>query len=238
MLKLFFRALVGIVILAVTLPVDAAVLREQEILDLVRNEVVLRLQVPKRDVEVEWQDMQLSSLLPAIPEGQLTMSIAQTTRLGGRGNVPVLLSIDGKKFRTIFPRLDVRIFQAVLVAKNRIGRGSPANESDVMVQRQPVSGFNIVPLTKFNDVLGSESTRDIAPGTVLTAQMFKIPPMIKAGDEVNIILYSGGLTIITSGVARSTGGRGQMIKVLNRESKVEIVGRVVGPNRVEIRLEE
>lgn len=234
-----FQAFLGIVIVAFALPAQAAAnLREQDIVEFVRNEAVVRLQVPKRDVEVEWQDMKLDSLVPTLPDGRVSLQMAQTARLGGRGSVPVLILVNGQKYRTIFPRLEVRIYQTVLVSKAAIGRGSYPSEREVGLARQPIGPMTQSPLTGIDQVIGSEATRDIPPGTVLTAMMFRLPPLVKAGDEVSVVLVSGGLTIITKGQARSAGAKGQLVKIVNLESKQEYVARVVGPNRVEIRMEE
>jgi flagella basal body P-ring formation protein FlgA len=227
------------VIVAFALPASAAAnLREQDIVELVKNEAVTRLQVSKRDVEVEWQDMKLDSLVPSLPDGRVTLQIAQTARLGGRGSVPVQILVNGQKYRTIFPRMDVRVFETVLVAKTRIARGSFPSEREVALSRQALTPMIRSPLTGVEQVIGAEATRDIQPGTVLQAPMFRIPPLVKAGDEVSVVLVSGGLTLITKGQARSAGAKGQLVKVLNLESRQEFVARVTGPNRVEIRMEE
>lgn len=227
------------IIVAFALPAQAAAnLREQDIVDLVRNEAVVRLQVSKRDVEVEWQDMKLDSLVPTLPEGRVSLQIAQTARLGGRGSVPVLILVNGQKYRTIFPRLEVRVFQTVLVSNTAIGRGTFPSEREVGLARRALGPMTQAPLTAIEQVIGAEATREIPAGTVLSAMMFRIPPLVKAGEEVSVILISGGLTLITKGQARSAGAKGQLIKVVNLETKTEFVARVVGPNRVEIRMEE
>jgi flagella basal body P-ring formation protein FlgA len=216
----------------------ATALREQAIIDLVADEAVKRLQVPRRDVVVEWEDMSASSIIPELPEGQVTLEVAPHAHLGGKGSVPIQVSVNGRKFRTIFPRLEVKVFQTVVVAKNRIQRGGIANGGDVALQRTAVSGSVQAPLTSMISVLGAEATRDIQPGTVLTAGMFRLPTLIKAGDMVNIVLTSGGLTIVYQGQARTAGAMGQLIKVQNLQSKREFTARVAGPNRVEIKLED
>jgi flagella basal body P-ring formation protein FlgA len=219
-------------------PSLAATLREQEITDLVTTEVVKRLQVSRQDVTVEWMDMSASSLVPALPEGRVSLEISPNAHLGGKGSVPIQVSINGRRFRTIFPRLEVKVFQQVAVAKNRISRGTVANGGDVVLQRTPISGMNQAPLTNLVTVLGAEATRDIPPGTVLTAQMFRLPNVVKTGDMVSIVLTSGDLTIVYHGQARTAGAMGQLIKVINLESKREFTARVTGPNRVEIKLED
>lgn len=225
-------------IVAFALPSQAATLREQAIVDLVIDEVMKRQQVPRRDVQVTWQDMSATTLVPALPEGQLTLYLAPGSHLGGKSTVPIQIMVDGRKFRTIFPRLDIKVFQQVLVAKAPIGRGSMVNQADVGLERTSTAGMAQAPLTRLEAVLGAEATREIRPGTVLTASMFRLPTIIKAGDMVNIIYTNGDLTIVYSGQARSAGAMGQLVRVMNMESKREFTARVTGPNRVEIKVED
>ncbi|MOA51381.1 flagellar basal body P-ring biosynthesis protein FlgA [compost metagenome] len=95
-----------------------------------------------------------------------------------------------------------------------------------------------MPLTSLDSLAGAEAVRDLAPGTVLTAQMFKIPPVIKQGAIVTVTLVTGDITLITSAQARSNGAVGQVIKVMNLDSKREFTARVIGPDRVEVKLED
>lgn len=224
--------------MAFALPSQAATLREQEIIDLVTNAVVARQQVQRRDVQVVWQDMDANVLVPALPPGHVTLEVPPAAHLGGRSSVPIQIIIDGRKFRTIFPRLDVQIFQTVLIATDRIPRGTLADRSMVSVERRSVTNVFQPPITKVDSILGAESTRDIPAGTILTAQMFRLPTIIKSGDPVTITLTSGGLTVIYTGEARSAGAMGQLIKVVNLDSKKEFAARVTGPNQVEVKLED
>lgn len=217
---------------------EPAVLQEAAIIEIVTDAAMARLQVPRRDVQVVWQDVSASSLVPALPDGRMTLQISPTAHLGGRASVPIQILIDGKHYRTIFPRLDVEVFEQVLVSTTRIARGELADGQSVTLQRKSITGTYQAPLTNLAAVLGAEATRDISQGTVLTASMFRLPTVIKSGDLVTIVLTSGDLTIIANGQARSSGAMGEMIKVLNLDSKREFTARVTAPNRVEVKLEE
>lgn len=231
----------GIVLVACALPAWAASfsVREQQVLDLIVQKVMARHQVPKTDVEVEWLDTKLAAMVTAVPEGTVTLEIADTARLAGRGNVPVTIFVAGKKFRTIFPKVDVKVYQNVLVAAAPITRGAQPDAREVEQERKAVGGVvGQPPLTSLSTLAGAVAVRDIPAGTVLTAQMFKIPPVVKMGAVVTVTLIQGDMTLITSAQARSNGSVGQVIKVMNLESKREFTARVIGPDRVEVKLEE
>lgn len=237
LLKLLFTFFMGIVITALGLPAEAATLREQQVLDLVVAQAALKHQVPRNEVVVEWQDRSIESMVPALPDGAVTLEIADSARLAGRGNVPVQILVNGRKFRTIFPRVDIKVYQKVLIAKRRLGRGETVSAADVSLERQAVSHTLGAPLTSLGALLGAEATREIPQGTALSAGMFKIPPVVKSGRMVSVVLTLKDLTIITQAEAKSDGAVGQIVKVLNLESKREFTARVTGPDRVEIKME-
>lgn len=238
LLKLFLQLFVGMMIVGFGTLAEAMPIKEAQIVELIAREAALRHQVPKHDVEVVWADNKLTALLTAIPKGSVSMEIAQTARLAGKGNVPVQILVDGRKFRTIFPKVEIRVYQQVLVAQQTIARGSSLAPGDVATERKAVlSGF-AQPLTTLDGLAGAVATRDIPEGTPLSSQMFKIPPVVKMGKVVSVLLTVGDLTIITTGEARSNGTVGQVIRVLNPDSKREFTARVVGPDRVEIKLED
>lgn len=231
----------GIVLLAYATPGQAASfkVREQQVLDLVVQKVMQRHQIPRQDVEVEWLDTKLSSMVTAIPEGPVTLEIADTARLNGKGNVPVSIFVNGKKFRTIFPKVSVNVYQTVLVTSVAIARGSQPQAGDVTLERRAIGTTSAgQPLSNLKALAGAQAVRDLPVGTVLTAPMFRIPPVVKMGDVVTVMLVNGDLTMITSAQARTNGSVGQVIRVMNLDSKREFTARVVGPNRVEVKLED
>jgi flagella basal body P-ring formation protein FlgA len=226
--------------LACALPAWAAdfTAREQQVLDLVVRKLMQRHQIPKTDVEVSWADRPLRTMVSAVPEGAITLEVADNARLVGRSNVPVSIFVAGKKFRTIFPKVDIKVYQQVLIAQAPIARGEQPNAKDLELERKPVADTGTPPLTSLNTLAGAVAVRDIPAGTVLTAQMFKIPPVVKMGSVVTVTLIAGDITMITSAQARSNGAVGQIIKVMNLDSKREFTARVVGPDRVEVKLED
>lgn len=213
-------------------------LRERDVLEFVRQEAVARLQVPKTDIEVAWQDMALENMVPALPPGRVSLKLSASASLGGAASVPVQVLVDGRKFRTIFPRLNVQVLRKVLVSKRRIPRGTMPQMEDFEWVRKPLGRQAQAPLTDWAQVIGNESTQDILPGTMITARMFKVPTLVKMGEDVRVSVKSGGLTIVSRGLARSAGGIGQLVKVVNLDTKHEFMARITGPGKVEMRLED
>lgn len=237
------RAIALATLLAAGVPLGAAAaaslpFSEQQVTELVSREVQSRRQLPKADVAVAWKDLKLESLLPAVPEGPVTLKIGEQVRLGGLGNVPVQIFVNGVKYRTIFPKLEVSVTQTVLVAKQVLPHGQAVAAAAVEKKRLPVSGaLNGDPLTDAGVLAGSEPVRDVPPGTILTAGLFKLRPAIKRGEAVSVTLHSGDVTLIISATAASEAAQGQLVKLVNPESQKEFTARAIGPGRASVTLE-
>lgn len=237
--KLFQRASLALLLLAVALPAQAATISREEILSLVRQQVVQRQQINRNDVQVDWDDLSMDALLPSLPDGTVSLQIPQEARLVGHTSVAIQIYVNGAKFRTIFPRLFIKVLQKVLVANTTIMPGQEIAKGDVGQKRMALETmYGQVPLTNMASLDGAQATRQIQPGTVLTSSMFRIPPLITMGSQVAVMVHSGDLTVITTGEAKSNGALGETIRVMNPDTKREYTARVVGPNRVELKMEE
>lgn len=224
--------------MAIALPARADELSELQLVDFVTQQVMQRYQVARKDVKVTWIDNRLDSIVPEVPAGRLTLGIADTVHLGGRGAVPVELFVNGRLFRTIFPRMDIGVYQQVLVAKQVIPPGTAADNTNVALERTAVATNYEQPLTNLDALAGALALRQIPAGTVLTNGMFRVPPVVKLGDTVTVECLSGGLTIITTGTAQADGAVGQLIRVQNADSHQAYTARVVGPERVQVKVED
>jgi flagella basal body P-ring formation protein FlgA len=64
----------------------------------------------------------------------------------------------------------------------------------------------------------------------------ELPPIIRRGELVTIFVRKGPLLVTAKGMARHDAIQGAMVKVLNRNSKKEILCRADGPGLVQVEL--
>jgi flagella basal body P-ring formation protein FlgA len=222
------------------MPAHAAPLRERDVIEFISEQAALRYQASRSDIKVTWEGTRLASLAGGDLDGaQVTMHLDPGTRLGGKSAIPLQLLKDGKRFKTIFPRLEVLVLREVMVAVNGVARGGAIADGDVQLVKRALHTIPGTPILGGPDVLkGAVAKRYVAKGTVLVEGAFDLPPLVRSGSMVSVKVVSGGLTIIASGQAVSDGAMGQLIRVVNLDTRKDFVARVVGENRVEIHLEE
>ncbi len=64
--------------------------------------------------------------------------------------------------------------------------------------------------------------------------MVEVPPTIKQGSVVKLLIMSSGFEIVTKGLAQQTGYAGEVIKVKNLDSKKILYGEIIDSNRIQI----
>mgnify|MGYP001165983089 CR=1 FL=1 len=221
-------------------PAHAAPIRERDVVEFVTEQAALRFQAKRSDVKVTWEGPRLATLAGGdLDSKDVTLHLDPDTRLGGKSAIPLQLLKDGKRFKTIFPRLEIVVLREVMVATNPVARGAALAESDVQLIKRALHGIPGTPILGGPEVLkGAVAKRYVAKGSVLVEGAFDLPPLVRSGSMVAVKVVSGGLTIIASGQAVNDGAKGQLVRVLNLDTRKDFVARVVGENQVEIHLEE
>lgn len=221
-------------------PAHAAPIRERDVVEFIAEQVALRFQAKRSDIKVTWEGPRLATLAGGdLDSSDVTLFLDANARLGGKSAIPLQLLKDGKRFKTIFPRVDVVVLREVMVALNPVPRGQALAEGDVQVEKRALHAIPGTPILGGPEVLkGAVAKRHVSKGTVLVEGAFDLPPVVRSGSMVAVKVVSGGLTIIASGQAVSDGAMGQLIRVVNLDTRKDFVARVVGENRVEIQLEE
>lgn len=218
---------------------QAASLREQDVVEFVATQVAQRYQVGRDRVEIEWEGPSLATLLRGpLPAGTVDLAIQGKPRMLGRIALPLELYLDGKRYRSVYPRLAIKVWQEVWVAEERIRRGAIFEPSMARSVRRSLETVMGSAPSSLKGLTGAVAKREIPAGNVLLAEMFDMPPLVRNGTEVTVRLKSGDLTIITRGQVIGNGTYGQLVKITNPDTHRDYVARVVGQDEVEITLEE
>ncbi len=126
----------------------------------------------------------------------------------------------------------VVIDQAVL--RRDIGRGASIAAEDLTSTRGAISG---VPLRRFPaaaDLAGSRARRSLSAGdTVLPAHVV-LRRAVEPGDAVTVVARSGPVEVTALLIAADGGDPGDVVRVVNRETRRDLRARVIERGRVEV----
>lgn len=188
--------------------------------------------------EVRVEDLRIAALpvagdltLVAVPEpgarlarqNRFTLQWVATTRAAGHSPVA-----GGYALASVF--VSVEHARASKV----IARGETCDEFDLIASRGEVGAVLLQRLPRLSDVKGTTALRDVQADEVLTRAAVAVRQTVRSGDVVVVRATSDGVTVQGEGVAQQSGGEGDVIRVVNRESRRPLKARVVGPGKVEV----
>jgi flagella basal body P-ring formation protein FlgA len=168
---------------------------------------------------------------------RLIAELPANSVLLGRVNVSVAIEINGAAIATVTVPLDVKVQQNVVTAAQRIERGEQLNQTNTRLTRRLVDAPHLI--SPGDGLLGKRCKRALQAGQLITAADVEgsaddTPVLIQPRQQVQLIAKRGGFRISAVGEALQEGRAGQMIRVRNVRSKVELQGRVIDASTVEV----
>ena len=87
-------------------------------------------------------------------------------------------------------------------------------------------------MTAAAQLVGAEARRPLPAGRVLSERDLQAPRLVLRGRTVQLTYARPGLRLSVQGVAQSDGALGDLVRVVNLDSRRQLQGVVVGPDQV------
>ena len=126
----------------------------------------------------------------------------------------------------------VEMVEAAVLARN-VERGDVLKSSDVVVERRPKAelGTDIAARDK---AVGMQARRQLRTGQALKAADLVKPDLVQRDQSVTLIYDASGLYLTMRGKALENGTDGDVVNVMNLQSKRTVSGVVSGRGQVSI----
>jgi flagella basal body P-ring formation protein FlgA len=122
----------------------------------------------------------------------------------------------------------------VATAARTIDRGTVLRDADLIMERRPRAEVGRDAITKPNQAVGLAARSNLQPGRpIRNAELMK-PDLVQRNDTVTIVYEVPGVVLTVRGKAADGGAEGDVINVINEQSKRTLQGVIVGPGRVAI----
>jgi flagella basal body P-ring formation protein FlgA len=121
----------------------------------------------------------------------------------------------------------------VLVAARGIRRGERLGPGDLRLQRM-VLGRTATTTLSGEDIVGREARIDLAEGAPLVATVLTVPPDIRTGQTVELLVIAERFSLSSRGEALNDGVVGQIIAVRRAADGRTVRGTVLGEGRVRL----
>jgi flagella basal body P-ring formation protein FlgA len=186
------------------------------------------------DLSISFDHIPASISADLAPEAELKAMRASYDARTGRFDVVFDIPV-GVSRRSLLRYTGSLVETADAVVPNRtIGRGEIVRAGDLMVERRPRAEVTAdVPAT-IAEVAGRAARQALRMGQPVHRTDLVKPEMVKRDDTVNLIYQVPGIMLSSRGKALESGAEGDIINVLNPQSKRTIQGVVTGPGRVDI----
>jgi flagella basal body P-ring formation protein FlgA len=111
-------------------------------------------------------------------------------------------------------------------------RGEMIRDGDIAIERRPKAEASDA--MRADAVVGQAARRDLRPGQYLRASDLMKPELVGRGDLVTLVFESPGVKVTMQAKALEAGTKGDVIQVMNQQSKRVVQATVDGPSRVVI----
>ena len=122
----------------------------------------------------------------------------------------------------------------VATLSRALARGDVIRASDVAIERKPKSLVGDTTLRSAEQVVGLAARRSLQPGQPLRAPDVMKPEVVRANETVTIVYEVPGMALTARGKALDAGAEGDLVNVLNPQSKRTLQATVIGPGRVSV----
>jgi flagella basal body P-ring formation protein FlgA len=185
-------------------------------------------------LRVELDNRSIALFLP--PESTPTVAV-KDLRLNGR-NGRFSATISAPADRPVAERTIHGKYYAIIsipVLGHRLGRGEVVSESDI--EWIDVAEKRIQPdvITELDQLVGMAPRRFLRPRSPIRAGDVQRPVLISKGSTVTMIVRTPLMTVTARGKAVQSGSKGDVIRVMNTQSKMIVDAVVVDGSTVLVR---
>jgi flagella basal body P-ring formation protein FlgA len=115
-----------------------------------------------------------------------------------------------------------------------VERGTIIKDADIVLERRPRAEVSRDVITRRADIIGKAARGTVQGGRPLrTADLMK-PDLVLRNEAVTLVYEAPGIMLTIRGKANDGGTEGDVISVLNEQSKRVVQGVIIGPGRVAI----
>jgi flagella basal body P-ring formation protein FlgA len=121
-----------------------------------------------------------------------------------------------------------------VVPTHEIAQGQALKAADLAIERRPKADLSSGTLTTIEQTQGLSAKHALRTGQVIRQADVAKPELVGRGETVTIVFQVPGITLTVLGKANEPGALGDVINVLNVQSKHTVQATVVGSGRVSV----
>jgi len=162
---------------------------------------------------------------------------AQVNYFASSGRFDVTFDLPGRSVSAGAARYSGTALETVQVPvmARALARGETVKAGDVLIERRPKAGLRDEFSAPAVEPVGLAARRALRPGQTLRMADLMKPEIVQRNEAVTLVYEVPGLTLTVRGTALEAGAEGDVINVMNIQSKRTVQGTVAGPARIIVR---
>ncbi len=168
--------------------------------------------------------------------GEITYEVVPQKREDylGVSNLSVIFMVNGRVERKLWVNAHIDVSKEVVVSNHLLRRHYTITEGDIRLEKMNLAELSANVVTDPLEVIGKRTKRAIDPNLPLKLNFLEVPPLVRRGDLVTIVAESDTLKITTQGIVSENGCKGEMVRVINTNSRKDVYARVVDSRTVAV----
>jgi flagella basal body P-ring formation protein FlgA len=195
---------------------EVCVVRRMRPLTVDEITAAMRSSIPDPNVRLSVVDYSHSPVPPGPVEFPLSGLAAGTSPLSA---TPVIwrgrVRYDAGRTATVWARVQISVASRVLVARRQMRPGEAVTAADVEEKTIDFGSLSPPQLVDLDTLTNSETSRDIAPGTVIERSMLRSRAAIRKGDTIRVAVKSPGAELRFDAAVASAARIGDRVLVRN-----------------------
>ena len=122
----------------------------------------------------------------------------------------------------------------VATVMQALDRGNIIKDADVSMERRARNDVARDVITRREDIVGLAVRVSLQPGRPIRAGELMRPDLVQRNEAVTLVYEVPGILLTVRGKATEGGSKGDVINVLNEQSKRMAQGVIIGPGRVSV----
>ena len=172
----------------------------------------------------------------ALATGKVTYEVVPRKREDylGTTSLSLVFMVNGRVEKKLWVNAYIDVTKEVVVSNHSLRRHYVITKEDIRLEKMNLAELPANVITNPVEAIGRRTRRVIDPNLPIKVNFLEVPPLVKRGDLVTIVAESDTLKITTQGFVTEDGCEGEMVRVINTNSRKDVYARVVDARTVEI----
>lgn len=216
------------VLLSSTVPVHAASAPVQPV-EMTAREAIVRAVIDRMGDGVTVDVVTLD-----LPEGAPPAFVEARPDPAARLGRAVRFTLIAGHGSRVIVTATLRVIADHIVTRRDLLRGMTVSADDVQLVRGEVQDVPVRRLPAGDQIIGSRVLRPVPASAVLLPGAVVLRRLVEPGDRITAVAISGDVRVSAELTATDGGERGDVIRVVNTDTRRSLRGRVIGEGLVEV----